>query len=85
MGKSTLCAHLPNNTKINQITFDSPLMLVSVKSDPAVFVDNLPMDVLNIIDEVQFAPGIFPYLKMKIDKNRLAGCDKCRYFTDGIS
>lgn len=83
VGKSTLCAHLPSNTKVNQITFDSPLVLASAKFDPAAFVDNLPMDVLNIIDEVQFAPEIFPYLKIKIDKNRLMGCDKCRYLLTG--
>ena len=58
-------------------------MLASAKSDPIAFVDNLSMDVLNIINEVQFAPEIFPYLKMKIDKNRLMGCDKCRYLLTG--
>ena len=69
VGKSTLCAHLPE--KINHITFDSPLILASAKSEPETFVNSLPKDVLNVIDEVQFAPEIFPYLKMQIDKNKL--------------
>lgn len=47
-------------------------MLLNVaKTDPNSFVDSLPDNVLNIIDEVQFAPEIFSYLKMKIDNNRL--------------
>ena len=83
VGKSTLCAQLSNDIKVNQITFDSPLMLSSAKSDPANFVDNLPKDTLNIIDEVQFAPEIFPYLKMKIDENRLAGQNKSLYLLTG--
>ena len=83
VGKSTLCAQLSNDIKVNQITFDSPLILSSAKSDPANFVDNLPKDTLNIIDEVQFAPEIFPYLKMKIDENRLAGQNKSLYLLTG--
>lgn len=71
VGKSTLCSHLPKEIKVNHITFDSPLLLNAAKTDPSAFIDNLPSDRLNIIDEVQFAPEIFPYLKMKIDNNRL--------------
>lgn len=83
VGKSTLCSHLPNNIKRNHITFDSPLVLATAKSQPAAFVDSLPNDILNIIDEVQFAPEIFPYLKMKIDSNRLNGNDKQKFLLTG--
>lgn len=83
VGKSTLCAHLPSDIKVNQVTFDSPLMLNSAKNDPASFVDSLPDDILNIIDEVQFAPEIFPYLKMKIDENRLNGNTKQKFLLTG--
>lgn len=83
VGKSTLCSHLPDNIKRNHITFDSPLVLATAKSQPAAFVDSLPNDILNIIDEVQFAPGIFPYLKMKIDSNRLNGNDKQKFLLTG--
>lgn len=48
------------------VTVDSPLMLFSAKSAPAAFIDNLPAEGVNIIDEVQVVPEIFPYLKMKI-------------------
>lgn len=83
VGKSTLCSHLPKNIKVNHITFDSPLILASAKSEPATFVENLPNDVLNIIDEVQFAPEIFPYLKIKIDKNRLEGNVEQKFLLTG--
>lgn len=83
VGKSTLCSHLPDNIKRNHITFDSPLVLATAKSQPAAFVDSLPNDILNIIDEVQFAPEIFPYLKMKIDTNRLNGNDKQKFLLTG--
>ncbi len=83
VGKSTLCSHLPDNIKRNHITFDSPLVLATAKSQPAAFVDSLPNDILNIIDEVQFAPEIFPYLKMKIDSNRLDGNEKQKFLLTG--
>ena len=83
VGKSTLCSHLPDNIKRNHITFDSPLVLATAKSQPASFVDSLPNDILNIIDEVQFAPEIFSYLKMKIDTNRLNGNDKQKFLLTG--
>lgn len=83
VGKSTLCSHLPDNIKRNHITFDSPLVLATAKSQPAAFVDSLPNGILNIIDEVQFAPEIFPYLKMKIDSNRLNGNDKQKFLLTG--
>ncbi len=83
VGKSTLCSHLPDNIKRNHITFDSPLVLATAKSQPAAFVDSLPNDILNIIDEVQFAPEIFPYLKIKIDFNRLNGNDKQKFLLTG--
>ena len=71
VGKSTLCMHIEEEN--NHITFDSPLVLHAAKSDPETFINSLPENILNIIDEVQFAPEIFPYLKMQIDKNRLNG------------
>ena len=81
VGKSTLCANLPE--KANHITFDSPLVLASAKAEPETFINSLPDDILNVIDEVQFAPEIFPYLKMLIDKNRLEGNTKQRFLLTG--
>lgn len=83
VGKSTLCSYLSEEIKRNHITFDSPIVLASAKSQPAAFVDSLPDDILNVIDEVQFAPEIFPYLKIKIDSNRLSGNNDQKFLLTG--
>jgi predicted AAA+ superfamily ATPase len=82
-GKSTLAQNLKLAGKTNYITFDSPVILEAARSDPGNFIKNLPTDALNIIDEVQMAPSIFPYLKMAVDENRAAGKGKCRYLLTG--
>ncbi|MDD4556441.1 MAG: ATP-binding protein [Alphaproteobacteria bacterium] len=83
VGKSTLTHNIKTKKEINYITFDSPLILASVKSDPVSFMKSLPQDKLNIIDEVQMAPEIFPYLKMSIDEKRLEGKSSCLYLLTG--
>ncbi len=83
VGKSTLCFHLSQEIKVNHITFDSPLLLNSAKTNPGAFVDGLSDSMLNIIDEVQFAPEIFPYLKMTIDNNRLNGNTTQKFLLTG--
>ena len=67
-GKSTLARSL--RFKGNYLSFDSPINLAAAKADPAKFVQSLPVHRLNIIDEVQMAPEIFPYLKMAVDGSR---------------
>jgi predicted AAA+ superfamily ATPase len=65
-GKSTL---LTNTLKGHQyITFDDPLTRERAISDPRFFIDSLGEKM--IIDEIQYAPGILSYIKMKIDRNR---------------
>lgn len=81
VGKSTLCNFLANYA--DYITFDSPLILSSAKSAPETFINSLASDKLNIIDEVQFAPEIFPYLKIKTDENRLKGNNKQKFLLTG--
>ena len=39
--------------------------------DPAAFIANLTLPVL--IDEVQYAPDLFPYIKMKVDQLKQPG------------
>ncbi|GMO28289.1 MAG: ATP-binding protein [Termitinemataceae bacterium] len=82
-GKSTLAQNLKINKKLNYITFDSPVTLQAANSDPENFIKTLPSDALNIIDEVQMAPGIFPYLKMAVDESRIKDKNKCLYLLTG--
>ena len=83
VGKSTLCANLSKDIEVNQITFDSPVVLASARNNPEVFINSLPENTLNVIDEVQAAPEIFPYLKMKVDKNRLEGNTSQKFLLTG--
>jgi predicted AAA+ superfamily ATPase len=69
-GKSTLARNFHFRGAVNYLSFDSPVNLGAAKADPAKFVQSLPSAGLNIIDEVQAAPEIFPYLKMAVDENR---------------
>lgn len=71
VGKSTLVQNLNLSKKINYITLDSPFVLEAVKNDATNFLQNLPKDKINIIDEVQIAKELFPILKIEIDNARL--------------
>ena len=45
----------------------------AARTDPAKFIASLPRHKLSIIDEVQQAPEIFPFLKIAVDENRGQG------------
>ena len=72
-GKSTLARNLSIGKELNYISFDNPVSLSFAKSDPEGFVQQLPQNKLNIIDEVQLAPELFRYFKMAVDEKRLGG------------
>jgi predicted AAA+ superfamily ATPase len=44
---------------------------MAAQQDPASFIDRLDFPVL--IDEVQYAPNLFPYIKMTVDKTKQNG------------
>ncbi|MGD9975491.1 MAG: ATP-binding protein [Desulfatirhabdiaceae bacterium] len=50
------------------VTLDDPLILSLAKSDPALFMQRFPPPVL--IDEIQYAPELLPYIKMAVDRRR---------------
>ena len=68
-GKSTLLTQLFR--KHHYITFDDSSLRLSAKTDPAAFIESLKTPV--IIDEIQYAPEILPFVKMHVDKNRKNG------------
>jgi predicted AAA+ superfamily ATPase len=53
------------------ITFDDIAVRLAAKQEPALFVGGLPVPV--IIDEVQYAPEILPYIKINVDSERVNG------------
>ncbi len=65
VGKSTLLKKIYSSTKY--YTFDDKILLASVQSDPRLFLKNIPIP--SILDEVQYAPDIFPYIKIECDKD----------------
>lgn len=83
VGKSTLVHHLPVSKEMNYVSFDSPFELMAAKNDPVNFLDSLPKDKLNIIDEVQMCPEIFNYLKIAVDSNRLQSHNSSIYLLTG--
>lgn len=67
VGKSTLLKTLFPN--VRYVTFDDKLLLSTAIEDPKLFIKNLPKP--SIIDEVQYASEIFPYIKIECDKQNM--------------
>jgi len=82
-GKSTLTQNIAIGKELNYITFDNPARLVFAKNDPAGFLQQLPKNMLNVIDEIQLVPELFRYLKIAIDENRLADKNSALYVLTG--
>jgi uncharacterized protein len=65
-GKSTLLKHLFPDYKY--ITLDYPNIRKIAKTDPEMFLDNYG-DII-IIDEIQYAPELLEYIKIRVDEDR---------------
>jgi len=67
VGKTTLLQHAAQDT-LTYVTLDDPFILNLAKEDPALFMQRFPPPVL--IDEIQYAPELLPYIKISVDKTR---------------
>jgi predicted AAA+ superfamily ATPase len=65
VGKTTLLRHLGQAGRA-YITLDDPLVLSLAKTEPALFMQRFPPPVL--IDEIQYATELLPYIKMAADR-----------------
>jgi uncharacterized protein len=65
-GKSTLLQHVLKG--YNYVTFDDVLLRNLAESDPALFLKTYEPPL--ILDEIQYVPGLLPYIKMAVDRNR---------------
>jgi predicted AAA+ superfamily ATPase len=65
-GKTTLLKHLFSSYEYH--TLDDPIKRRICREDPALFLDSLPLPC--IIDEIQYAPELLPYIKMYVDRHR---------------
>ena len=70
VGKTTLLQHLAGS-KRRYVSLDDPLVLNLAKDDPALFFQRYDTPIL--IDEIQYAPELLPYIKMAVDKDRKPG------------
>lgn len=70
VGKTTLLKHLAGKER-GYVTLDDPLLLSLAREDPALFMQRFPAPVL--IDEIQYAPQLLPYIKMAVDADRKPG------------
>lgn len=70
VGKTTLLKHLCGDER-TYVTLDDPLVLSLAREDPALFMQRFPAPVL--IDEIQYAPELLPYIKMAVDRDKKPG------------
>lgn len=68
VGKTTVLQHISQQER-TYVTLDDPLALNLARSDPALFLQRYSPPVL--IDEIQYAPELLPYIKMDVDKHHL--------------
>ncbi len=70
VGKTTLLQRLAEKNR-KYVTLDDPDARLLAKSDPALFMQRYTPPV--IIDEIQYAPEILPYIKMSVDSSKHKG------------
>ncbi len=67
VGKTTFLRQVSEPER-NYVTLDDPLVLSLAKSDPPLFLQRFPPPLL--IDEIQYAPELLPYIKIVCDERR---------------
>ncbi len=75
VGKTTLLKEVTSG--IPYVTLDDPIMLQSAVDEAGTFFKNTPPPLF--IDEIQYAPNLFPYIKIDLDKGKKKG----QYFMSG--
>ncbi len=66
-GKTTLLRHLFSRD-YQYVSLEPPDVMAAASNDPRGFMEMYPPPV--ILDEVQYAPGLLPYVKERIDSKR---------------
>lgn len=66
VGKTTLLQNLAEEGR-EYVTLDDPDIRYLAKTDPALFMQRYTPPI--IIDEIQYAPEILPYIKMSVDRS----------------
>ena len=69
VGKTTLLKRITED--YTYVTLDDPIMLQSAREEAGTFFKNTPPPIF--VDEIQYAPNLFPYMKMMIDSEHKMG------------
>src|SRR5262245_15774941 len=70
VGKTTLLRHACDRSR-RYASLDDLSLRALANEDPALFLDRYPPPIL--IDEIQYAPVLLPYIKLAIDASRKTG------------
>ena len=71
VGKTTLLKKLMESTDRKYVSLDDIAMRNLAKNDPETFIKTFPPPLF--IDEVQYAPELFSYIKIQVDGRQKAG------------
>ena len=79
VGKTTMLKELAGRwvRQVNYVTLDFPQVRALAKEDPELFLQQYVPPV--IIDEIQYAPELLPYIKVRVDEKP----EKGQYFLTG--
>ena len=69
-GKTTMLEKLSDNHR-KYISLDNPMVRDIAVNDPALFIQRYTPPI--IIDEIQYAPQLLPYIKMYVDEHKNKG------------
>lgn len=67
VGKTTILQHISDKDR-TYVTLDDSMLAAMARQEPALFLQRFPPPIL--IDEIQYAPELLPYIKMMVDKER---------------
>ena len=69
VGKTTMLKELSKTwpTHVNYVTLDYPQVRLLAREDPELFLQQYTPPV--IIDEIQYAPELLPYIKIRVDES----------------
>lgn len=70
VGKTTILKYLSRDER-TYVTLDDPILAAMAREEPRLFLQRFKAPAL--IDEIQYAPELLPYLKMAVDQERRKG------------
>lgn len=70
VGKTTFLQNLSEG-KRTYVTLDDPTLRALAQEEPKLFLERFPTPIL--IDEIQYAPALLPFIKMAVDREKKPG------------